>query len=415
MADEEGVIDLGEGGAVTESETTGYFSQLGDSFGGICVGLLLFFGAFPLLWWNEGRAVDTYKAINEGRKIVVPIDPSTYNSVNDGKLVYANGLVEPTENITDDAFGFGVFGKTQLQRAVEMYQWVETSKTTKNKNIGGSTTKTTEYSYSKQWKTEVVSSTNFKNEIYRNKNPTVMPYQSLTLYSTVVMGSFVIPDDMVSQVSTEASLDTYPTISNNTAMSSNLLYQQSTSTSDYPSGFYFGADSMTPAVGDTKVTYTVFDAGEASIIAEQSGFTFDTYIAKSGSQLYRIEKGKVSADEMFDNAKAENKSITMIVRIVGAIVMSVGIGLMLNPIAELVDVIPCLGDCVQGAIFIVAGIIGCTISLVVIGIAWVAQRPVILGVSAVGLAIVGFLVYRAVQKKKEKGMAPKQLDEEEEE
>lgn len=401
MADEE----AGEG-MVAESETTGYFSQLGDSFGGICIGILLFLGAFPLLWWNEGRAVDTYNAINEGRKIVVPIDPSVYDSANDAQLVYATGFVQPLENITDDAFGYGVFGKTQMERTVEMYQWIETSRTVKKKNIGGSTTKTTEYSYSKQWRTDLVSSSSFKNEVYRNTNPTVMPYTSETIRSTVVMGDFTIPDDFINQVSTETNLDTAPTIANNTAITSNLLYDFSYKTSDYPSGFYFGNNSLTPAVGDTRVTYSVYEGGQASIIAQQSSAesgepSFEPYIASSGTTLYRIEKGTVSPEAMFDNATSENKSITMILRIVGAIVMSAGIGLMLNPIGELFDIIPCLGDCVQGAIFIVAGIIGCTISLIVIGIAWIAQRPVILGVGGAGLAVVGFLVYGAVQKKKQ--------------
>ena len=65
-----------------ETEQSGFFENLGDSFAGICIGLLLFLGAFPLLWWNEGRAVDAYQAIQEGRKIVVPISSTSMDPLN---------------------------------------------------------------------------------------------------------------------------------------------------------------------------------------------------------------------------------------------------------------------------------------------------------------------------------------------
>jgi hypothetical protein len=87
MSEEEVVYDNDVGEAVNndvyqETEYSGFFSNLGDSFAGICIGLLLFIGAFPLLWWNEGRAVDAYQAIDEGRKIVVPITSASVDPIN---------------------------------------------------------------------------------------------------------------------------------------------------------------------------------------------------------------------------------------------------------------------------------------------------------------------------------------------
>ena len=56
-----------------EQSHEGLRSRLGGSLSGICFCLILFIGAFPsLVWWNEGRDVDMYNTINEGRAINVP-------------------------------------------------------------------------------------------------------------------------------------------------------------------------------------------------------------------------------------------------------------------------------------------------------------------------------------------------------
>ena len=81
MADEEEGYDFGD--TYTEEEHEGYCEKLGGAFAGVCIGILFFFGAFPLLWWNEGRAVDYYQAIDEGRSKLVTIDSNLVDSAND--------------------------------------------------------------------------------------------------------------------------------------------------------------------------------------------------------------------------------------------------------------------------------------------------------------------------------------------
>ena len=46
----------------TETETISYGSRISSSFKGMLPGILMFLGAFPLLFWNEGRAVKTARA-----------------------------------------------------------------------------------------------------------------------------------------------------------------------------------------------------------------------------------------------------------------------------------------------------------------------------------------------------------------
>ena len=57
----------------TEVTTTGWLSRIGNSIKTVLFGLLMFFGAFPLLWWNEGRAVKVAQSLDEGAGAVVAV------------------------------------------------------------------------------------------------------------------------------------------------------------------------------------------------------------------------------------------------------------------------------------------------------------------------------------------------------
>ena len=63
-----------------------------NSLGGIGTGFLLFIGATVLLWWNEGRAVKTAKAINETEDVCVEMDNiSKLDAQFNGQVVHATG------------------------------------------------------------------------------------------------------------------------------------------------------------------------------------------------------------------------------------------------------------------------------------------------------------------------------------
>lgn len=380
----------------TETSHEGIGSRLGNSIAGVCIGIVLFLGAFPLLWWNEGRAVDAYEAIKEGRKTVISINSTSIDPANEGKLVHLSGLAEPTDNITDPEFNVEVSNMITLNRNVEMYQWYEEKSTRKEKQLGGGEKTVTTYTYVKKWSGTEQSSSNFKKPEGRD-NPPMRMFSEKFLSSSVILGAFTLPDDLISYLAVDNNYDgSLPT---DTIPSDNIL-QQKIAAKSIPYGYYFGASTSAPAVGDYEVTYTGSEGGVASIIAQQQGSSFVKYTAASGGTLYRLDRGTVSADEMFDAAKAENKMLTMILRFVGAIVMAIGIGMVLSPLEVVADVIPCIGDIVGGAISCVSGLIAAVLSLIVIGIAWVANRPIILGVAVGGLAIVGFLVYRMRSTKK---------------
>jgi len=78
--------------------------------------------------------------------------------------------------------------------------------------------------------------------------------------------------------------------------------------------------------------------------------------------------------------------------------MLLGLNLIFKPLSVLADVLPILGTLVEMGTGIVAFIIALVLSILTIGIAWVAYRPV-LGISLIVLAVVVFFGLKFLRKK----------------
>ena len=108
--------------AYTETTTTSYGQRLSGSLKGIVGGLVMFIAGTCLLWWNEGRAVKTAKAINEAQSVAVHVDDvsSVDPSIN-GKLIHASAFADTKDILSDDIFGVREQA-IKLNRTVEYYQ-----------------------------------------------------------------------------------------------------------------------------------------------------------------------------------------------------------------------------------------------------------------------------------------------------
>src|SRR4051812_10644629 len=123
--------------SVTETTTQSWFSRIGGAIAGAVFGVILFFAAFPLLMWNEGRAIHREKTLQEGGKMVVSVAASPVDQANEGKLVHVTGDLSAGGPVTDKKFGI-TEKAIKLRRDVEMYQWTESKKSETKKNLGGS-------------------------------------------------------------------------------------------------------------------------------------------------------------------------------------------------------------------------------------------------------------------------------------
>ena len=121
------------------TNTTGWGSRIGNSLKGIIVGLILVVVAFVLLFWNEKRTVETYRGLKEMQAVTVEADSAKVDKAFEGKCVHMTGTAKTDDVLTDAQFGVEV-NAFHLRRNVEMYQWVEHTKTETKKNVGGSET-----------------------------------------------------------------------------------------------------------------------------------------------------------------------------------------------------------------------------------------------------------------------------------
>lgn len=239
--------------AVTETTTESWGSRLGGSIKGVAIGGILFIAGIPLLFWNEGRAVKTAKALEEGASVCVNLpNADTVDATMDGKLVHVTGTAVTDEQLGDDLFT-GLNPKAiRLTRKVEFYQWVENEKKEKKKNMGGSETTVTTYTYSKKWVDKPVDSSSFREAGHDNQVFFPEATDRTLVAETARYGAFELTGAQIKRISGAKPVELKPeylpdTLQGRVTISGNYAYV------GYPvNGMTPGMmNRMTPAPGMT--------------------------------------------------------------------------------------------------------------------------------------------------------------------
>ena len=372
--------------AYQEVTKTSYGSRLSNSLGGILGGLIMFIAATILLWWNEGRSVKTAKMLKAAETECVDVASiASLDPALDGQLVHATAVAKTDEVLTDPDYGLSV-NAIRLVRDVEYYQWVEHSTSETKDKIGGGQETTTTYTYSKEWVSGPIDSGSFKDPEYQGKNyvRTTVPDRTVTAQK-VDFGAYVLPPALVGAIPAGTSVNVPASVANGV----DVFVDGST--------VYYGEQPQTPAIGDVRVSFTQADGGTASILAQVTGNTFESYKHKNGKSLMVLKMGEHSQESMFESEKAANKAILWIVRILGIILVIVALRMTFSILVTILKVLPFLANIASLGVNLVTGIVGFIWSLLVIMIAWVAYRPLL----AVALALViAALVYFLISKSK---------------
>lgn len=389
--------------AVTETTTEGWGSRLGSSIKGVLFGLGLFIAGFPVLFWNEGNSVKTAKALDEGEGACISVESNAkVDPEMEGRLVHMTGKADTKDVLSDDVFGVSATA-IRLSRKVEMYQWIEHEKTTEKKNVGGSVTKTTTYTYSKEWSSSVVSSDSFKEA--GHDNPAAMEFESEEkLAQTVSFGAFMLSDDQIRRIGGEQAY-AFPT-----SFVCKVDRVQTQGTTIYVPEIKTRENALNnrvvasqPRIGDMRVTFEVIYPHDISIVAKQRGGGFVGYTAKNGKKIDMLSNGIRDAAEMFAAARRNNAIMTWLVRLGGFLLMYFGLSMVLKPLSVLGDVLPILGDIIGLGTGFVAGIVAIVCTLVTIAVSWLFYRPVM---AVVLLAVAGFFVWKLIARRGAKKAQP---------
>ena len=367
----------------SSEESVGYGSRLKQSFGGALMGLAMFVVAFPVLFWNEGRAVAEHKALDEGASAVVSVAAAVPDPANDGKLVYIAGEARGSDALADPVFGMRGNG-IALAREVEMFQWVERKETRTEKQLGGGEKRVTTYDYEKKWSDDAVDSTRFEHPD-GHRNPGRLPFESTsTRADPVKVGGFVLSPSYADDIGGAQSI--VPTASQlppNLAASFQLDDCR----------LVTSRDPAKPEVGDVRVSFSLVPNQAVSVIGAQRAGRIEPYTASNGRQVALLESGDVPAAQMFAQAHSRASIVTWMLRALGLALMWGGLAAALGWIARVLDVIPILGTLVEKGISLVAFLIALPLGMLTMALAWFVYRPVV-SIVLVAVAVGAFWLLR---------------------
>jgi hypothetical protein len=388
--------------------------------------VVAFIAAFPLLWWNEGRAVRTYQSLQEGAGAVVSVAADRVDPGKEGKLVHLSGRATTTEVLADPTFKVSA-NALRLRRQVEMYQWVEDKQTEKRKKLGGSEETITRYTYQTAWRPRLVSSSSFQKP-EGHRNPKTLKYESASWEAGVVtVGAFTLDAGLRGDIhgeetvpATEASLRALnppppAAASPPRARKGKRPARARPAAAVAPAGplklfgeqLYEGADPGSPKVGDLRITFTRVPPTQVSIIAQQRGQSFQPYRTTVGRSLEMLTAGTVTAAQMFTDAERANEIVTWIVRACGFLLMLFGAYGVVRPMAVMASVLPFAGSLVSFGLGLLAFALAAPLSLLTIALAWLFYRPLLaIGILAGVVGLVVLIVVLARQRKAARVIAP---------
>ena len=350
----------------TEVSKISFGQNIKNSFSGVIFGLILFLLSFVILWWNEGNNVAQIYKANFMAKNAVEISADQINRENDDKLIQVSGKALTNAALTDNIIT--IPNAFALKRTVEMYQWEEDVDTESKDELGGGTTETKTYTYKKVWSETPIDSDDFKKTGYNNPK---FPIVSEEYYAPAgTLGEFKLTTKQANAMSEYSEFTDLP---------QRLEYKV------YEGTYYKGYNPQSPNIGDIRISYEYVPSGvNISIIGKQKSDNTITSMPLKDSSVYMQQSGLRTKDEMINSFRKGNKFFTNLIRIVGWLIMFIGLNMLINPLVTLFKIVPfasgIIGFLTGGIMFLVS----LALSLLTIAVAWFAYRPML----SVGLLVV---------------------------
>jgi hypothetical protein len=378
----------------TESSSTGWFGRIRESIKGLLFGFVLFAVSFPVLWFNEKNSAETIAGLNQLVEEAVTVESNAVDSTHEGKPIHTVGRADTEELLRDGRFGVTA-AAIKLVRHVEMYQWEEHEETEENKKLGGGSETVTTYTYEKVWSDQQINSSQFNPQGRAGHENPPMPYQNETIQAKdVSLGAFVLSPFLVAQMNDRVEYDLDP------AQREALPADMRTRLKNDGAGYYEGNPSA-PQVGDLRTRFFVVQPDTVSVIATQIGTTFGHFIARNGKKFGLLEMGQQDKENVIKAALDRNLFRTWGFRLLGFILMLIGLALILRPFSVLADVIPLVGYIVGVGTGMIAAIIAAALSLMTIALAWFVYRPLIgIPLAMLSIGLIVFLVMRIAKQRK---------------
>ncbi|MFA7244615.1 MAG: TMEM43 family protein [Candidatus Magasanikbacteria bacterium] len=417
--------------SVTTTTKTGYFSRIGSSVKGIFFGFLIFIASFVVLYWNEGK-VDKSDIASTATEISAT--SLNTDSALEGKLIHVNGDLSTENNLSDSTYlKEGKY--LALNRKVEVYSWVEESSSNTKTNVGGSQTTDTTYTYKKDWVNEATDSSTFQeqkghenvdksldsntwyassakigvyevaparltmpgySEITLTKENTVLPVVIVPTTTTKT-----VPQNDLMKALSASDDDLNAEFGTNTKVVEEVVIPEKTKNVVLNGNYVYVTEKnvSTPTIGDMRVSYSaVASPVSVTLLGRLNNNKIIAMTdAKTGVVLYRAFTG--TFEDALATLHTEYKTALWIFRVIGFLMMWIGLAMILAPLSVLLDVLPIFGTISRSVVGLVTFLVALVLSIVTIVVSMVLHNPLVLVI--VVLAVIIYVV-KVIKKAKQK-------------
>ncbi|XP_069792589.1 transmembrane protein 43-like, partial [Narcine bancroftii] len=151
--------------------------------------------------------------------------------------------------------------------------------------------------------------------------------------------------------------------------------------------FYHSRNPRSPEVGDVRVSFHYAGlSGQWSflgqpdvvtVVAQQKTNMLAPYQTWAGNLLELLYEEQLSAMEVFEKEHAANSALTWALRLVGWLLMFLGLKLMTRILHTLVDWVPIVRDLVRVGLTVLALSVATSLTLLTVAVGWIFYRPLV--------------------------------------
>lgn len=360
------------------------------------LGVGLFFASFFVLYWNEGR-ID----FSEIAKTAIEISSTAPNSAAQGKLVSTTGTVTSSQKLGDYLFvkrGDYIV----LDRRVEMYAWDEEQKTeTKKSLIDNSETKTTTYTYHKEWTSNPDNSSSFKySESHKNPRKEVdgfhytyrVPGSDRVIQHVIPEQIYKVPDAKVGIFRLNMPEINVSSLPDLTLQRQNLELDESISLDE--NYLYAGTSSLSnPQIGDLRIFYKALPAKAIATVFGQlnSPDQITPYLAKGKHSFYELFPG--SREQAIAKFRSDYLFMLWTFRFGGFLAMWFGMNFVMAPLSEMLSFIPFIKSFTQNISLLTSFVGAFVLSTITILVSMLLHHPMAL-ILAIATTIIAMQIFR---------------------
>jgi len=348
---------------------------MGRSITGVLVGILMFFGSFAVLWWNEGR-----QDLSEFVAQAVAVDAAAPGA--DQELVKTTAALSVAQPAADPEY-LTPGDWLVLARKAQMFAWVEEKQTTTTKR-GTQEVEETTYNYKTEWTADPQPASAFY-EPGGHENPGMTVQSAEFRAAGVRIGAITVPFDQADYRGVQDLQITPQMLLMPAAYEAagNMLYLRQGS-------------AAAPSVGDQRLAYSfVPTQGQFTAVGGYAAGSLKPYIYEGSETFLMLAPGTAEALQAL--LHGEHVTTTWILRIVGFLLMWFGLAAIFAPLTTLLSFIPLIGGMGRGLVSLVMGVVALVLTALTIILAKLFWLLLILAV----IGIVVMLVIGLSRRKKQ--------------